>query len=249
MGDGRDGPVPARRARSSPAGGRCGRGCEMLGRHRRSAAGPRGAVRAVVRASTSGVHFGPTIVGTLWGEPAGGDGDRRHGQPRQPHRAGEQGARHTVPDLRRDARRAGRRRVRIGRSFRCSLPGKEGESTPWSRCSARRIVDRRGVPVSGQAATSAPSVSGRKTVTSASSRHAGPSRAISVEEVEQHDTVVGHEHRLGGPALAPERELDHVALSDGLLGVTHESALRINFVVDVNTDWITNHSVIQRDSR
>jgi hypothetical protein len=33
-------------------------------------------------------------------------------------------------------------------------------------------------------------------------RQTAPARAITVEEVEQHDTVVGHEHRLSGPALA-----------------------------------------------
>ena len=42
-------------------------------------------------------------------------------------------------------------------------------------------------------------------------RKSRPRWAIAIEEIEQHETVVGDEHRLGGPTLAAQRELDHVA--------------------------------------
>jgi hypothetical protein len=64
-------------------------------------------------------------------------------------------------------------------------------------------------------------------------RQAAPARAITVEEVEQHDAVIGHEHRLRGPALATQRELDDIALLHGLIAVRHVTALRIAFVTNV----------------
>src|ERR671911_738291 len=77
-------------------------------------------------------------------------------------------------------------------------------------------------------------------------RQAPPARAITVEEVEQHDAVVGYEHRLGGPALAAQRELDDIALRHGLTAVTHLTALRITFVTTVKGGLTAEHSDIHR---
>jgi hypothetical protein len=64
-------------------------------------------------------------------------------------------------------------------------------------------------------------------------RQVTPARAITVEEVEQHEAVVGNEHCFSGSALATQCQLDHVALFHGLIAVTHGSSLRITFVTDI----------------
>ena len=105
----RDGSV---RAQSQPRTGQPAGGsgrARDAGGDRRPPAGARGAVRPVVRAQR-GAARRPGHRRDAVGDARHGDGDRRHRQRRQPRRAGQQGVRHPLPDVRLDARRARRRR-------------------------------------------------------------------------------------------------------------------------------------------
>jgi adenylate cyclase len=76
-----------------------------------------------------GVHFGPTIVGTLWGSPpaATAMGDTVNLASRIEQANKQHGTRFLISDATLAALDGDE--VRIGRSFRCSLPGKEGVYT------------------------------------------------------------------------------------------------------------------------
>ena len=68
--------------------------------------------------------------------------------------------------------------------------------------------------------------------------HQRPRRAIAVEQVEQHDVVVGDEHRFCRAALTTVGELDHIAGSQlsfarvhGALQAFHSSSPVVRYVV------------------
>ncbi len=76
-----------------------------------------------------GVHSGPTIVGTLWGSPPAATalGDTVNLASRIEQANKQHGTRFLISDATLAALDGDE--VRIGRSFRCSLPGKEGVYT------------------------------------------------------------------------------------------------------------------------
>ena len=75
-----------------------------------------------------GVHYGPTIVGTLWGDSwsVTAIGDTVNVASRIEQANKEHGTRFLISDA---ALAELDNDVVIGRSFRCPLPGKEGEFT------------------------------------------------------------------------------------------------------------------------
>jgi adenylate cyclase len=73
-----------------------------------------------------GVHFGPTIIGTLWGEAVTAIGDTVNVASRIEQANKEHGTRFLISDA---TLAELDDEITVGRTFRCSLPGKGGEFT------------------------------------------------------------------------------------------------------------------------
>ena len=65
-------------------------------------------------------------------------------------------------------------------------------------------------------------------------RESSPCWAISVEQIEQHKTIIGDEHCLGGSTLTAQRELEDVAVTYFSTRLGHLNALHVRLLTNVN---------------